>query len=78
MSTSGSLLTAGEAGIVLSRFLPSVMLPARVGPLVDEVNGLIVRGAVVLDSFEAGVVGARTFFVGLRVLTRAAVLLSVT
>ena len=73
-SASGSVLTAGEAGIVLNRFLPSVA--AR--PRVDDVKGRVDRGvAVVVAAFEAGVVGGRVVLVGLRVLPRAAVLLSI-
>ena len=62
-SAGPSVFTAGEAGIVLSRFFPSETPAVRC----EEAKGLVV--------LDAGVVGA-LLFVGLSVLPRAVGFLS--
>jgi hypothetical protein len=65
--SEASIFTAGEAGIVLSRFLPSETPALRK----EDVKGLVpVRGVVLVVVFEAGVADA-LLFVGLSELTRA-------
>lgn len=68
-SSEGPMFTAGEAGIVLSRFLPSETPALRS----EEVKGLVLVRCVLLAAvvLEAGVVGALVL-VGLSVLTRVA------
>jgi hypothetical protein len=71
-SSEGSILTAGEAGIVLSRFLPSETPALRS----EEVKGLVlVRCVLLAVVLEAGVVGV-LLFEGLSVLARATGFLS--
>jgi hypothetical protein len=66
-SSEGSICTAGEAGIVLRRFLPSETPALRS----EEIKGLVVLRCVVDAAvFDAGVVGALVL-VGLKGLDRA-------
>lgn len=67
-SSSDSLLTAGEAGIVLRRFFPSDTAALRRED-VEEVNGRDRRVAVGAVR-ETGVDGTVRVFVGLAVLCR--------
>ena len=64
---SASVLTAGDAGIVLKRFLPSATPALRR----EDVMGLVLVRCVVFGAVRAaGVAGVLVVFVGLRVLAR--------